>query len=437
MKIHDILNRIEYCLFILISICALTCCSKEEIAPELRFSVSVSQIEDFSATVIVTHTGTNRDVYYAIAVKGDVEDISEEIVKHHNNIVNQTASDTPFDQKKRVVKLQGFSPDTDYTCIVYGVDDSGNIKGVPAKASFRTTPCSIVFEETDKWVITYMGQDKYNGRTYSKINIGVQGDVEERFFVRVFNKEEIDNHTDAQSIVLQAYYDFIEEWNEIGDENFWIDDNLVATGSINYYKYLYRGTYQVYVIGVNANGSLTGHYAYSDEFEFDKYELESEYAYLIGDWEVTDAVGNFVFFSLNEKWANSTLTMSGWGFNDCPLTMNYDPSGTYFLSIPGQSANGSAWGEEDIFIMTLRPWYLNEEDKFRIYSSSIVTTLARSKKKNADDSFTFTRAFNIKLDNGEYANTNGIILTFYNADGSLHYYNSSKIQLPFTMKKIK
>lgn len=437
IRMNHLFRKLTYCLYILISICVLTCCSEDETTPELCFSVSVSQVEDFSATVIVTHTGTNRDVYYAIAVKGDVEDISREIVNHHNRIGNQTVSDTPYDQKKRVVRLRGLLPNTDYTCIVYGIDESGNIKGVPAKQSFKTTLSAIEFEKTYKWIITYQGQDKYNNKTYSRLDIKVQGTVEERYFVRIFNKEEIDNYTDVRALILQAYNDFKESRNENDDENFWIDDKFVSTGSISYYKYLQKGIYQAYVIGVDANGSLTGHYACSEEFKFDKYELEPGYAYLIGDWELTDEVGGSIFFTLSEKWANSTLAMSGWGYNDCPLTMNYDPSGTYFLSIPGQSVKGCAWGEEEFVTMTLRPWYLNEENKFRIYTSSVVTTLARTKRKNDDGSFTFSRAFNIKMANGEYANTNGIILTFYDEAGDLHYYNSSKIQLPFTMKKME
>ena len=435
--INHKIAKFTYCLYILISVCVLTCCSEDETTPELRFSVSVSQVEEFSATVIVTHNGTNRDVYYAIAVEGNVEDIFEEIAKHHRKIGNQTASNTPFDQKKRVVKLQGLSPDTGYTCIVYSMDESGNINGVPAKVSFKTTSNTINFEKTNKWAISYQGQEKYNGRTYSRINIKVQGDVEERFFVRIFNKEELDSHTDTQSLILQAYNDFNKERNETEDENFWIDNKFVATGSVNYYEYLHKGSYQVYVIGVDANGHLTGHYAYSEEFEFDKYELEPEYAYLIGDWEVTDEVGGSVIFTLSEKWANSTLMMSGWGYNDCPLTMNYEPSSTYFLSIPGQSVTGSAWGEKETTVMTLCPWYLNAEGELRIYTTSIVTTLARTKGKNDDGSFTFSSAFNIKLDNGEYANINGMVLTSYDEEKSLHYYNSSKIQLPFTMKKIE
>lgn len=427
-QMHNILSRIAFCSYAFISICALASCSKEETVSQQRFSVSVSKVEDFSATVIVTHTGTNRDVYYAIAVKGDVEDVYSEISEHHNDRGTQGDSATPYNQKKRIVKLNGLLPDTEYTCIVYGVDDFGDIKGVPAKASFRTESCSIVFEATDIWAIGYRGQDKYNGKTYSKIDVTVQGDVEERFFVRVLNKQVVEKLADPRSVILYAYNDFISEKNETEDENFWIDDKFVFTGSIHYFRYLNQGTYQVYVIGVDANGRLTGHYAYSEEFVFDKYELEADYAYLIGDWEVYDGLGGYFFFTLSEKWANSTLTMSGWGNNDCPLTMNYDPSGAYFLLIPGQTSYNT---------MTLRPWYLNEENKFIIYYDSIVLTLACTKGKNDDGSFTFSRGFNVNLASGGYASTNGMVLTYYDEKNHLIYYKSSKIQFPFTMSKKK
>ncbi|MCQ2297561.1 MAG: hypothetical protein MJZ51_02950 [Bacteroidales bacterium] len=437
IQTNHVLTKMSCSLFLLLSICMLVCCSEDKIASDLRFSVSISRVESFSVAVTVTHTGTNRDIYHAFVVEGDVDDIYSEIAKHYVNNGNQITSDVSYDQKKRVVKLHGLFPDTDYTFIVYGVDDSGNIKGTPAKVSFRTTSSAIVFEKTDKWIISYQGQDKYNGKTYSKITIRVQGDVEERYFVRVFNKQEVDTYTDTRSLILRAYGDFYNDRNETENEDFWIEDTFVGVGSMNYYKYLTKGIYQIYVIGVDAMGCLTGNYACSEEFEFDKYELEPEYEYLLGNWKITDGVGKSIFITLSEKWANCMLTMSGWGNNDCPLTMHYDPSGAYLLSIPGQSAVGSAGSEGTSTTMTMRPWYLNKDGEFRIYISSIVMTLACSKGKNENGSFIFSRGFNIILDNGEYASTNGIILTFYDEERDLNYFKSSKIQLPFTMRKIE
>lgn len=86
--------------------------------------------------------------------------------------------------------------------------------------------------------------------------------------------------------------------------------------------------------------------------------------------------------------------------------------------------------------MTLRGWYIDEEYNFRIYTSQTISTLARAKDNN-NGTFTFYPGFNINLKNDEKATTTGIILTFYNEDNKLHYYNSSKIQFPFTMRKVE
>lgn len=430
--------RMTQCiLLLLLGALFFTNCSEDDSVPELRFSIAVNEVADFSASITVTHTGTNRVAYYVFAVEGQVCDLGAEIQKHKKAVSNESHVADVYDQKKRVIRLSGLLPEKLYTCIVYGVDDTGNIIGTFASTSFTTKTSSIEFELNPKWELSYKGQSKYNNKTYSRIDVNVIGEIEERYFFQVYDVSVIKNFSDIREVLFKAYYDFNSERNELEEEFFWVEDKFVRTGSTIYYKYLTKGKYQAFAIGVDASGALTGHYACSEEFEFEKYELEPEYSSLLGKWKVTDNTGNAIIFTLSEKWANSTFTISGWGYNDCPLTMNYKPLGTYFLSIPGQSAKGSAWGEKETTTMTLRPWYLNEKNKFIIYTSSIVETLARSKGKNSDGTLTFSQAFNINLENGEYAKTNGIILTSYDKAHGLIPSNNSKIQLPFTMKKIK
>lgn len=410
-------------------------CSEDDRVPDLSFNILLNEVADFSATITVTHTGTNRVTYYAFAVQGENNDIDAEIRKHRNRILSGSLADEMYNQKKRVIKLSELMPETKYTCIVYGVGENDDVVGVPCSAVFKTSSSSIEFSVNPQWELTYMGQSKYDGKTYSKICIDVEGDIAERYFVRIYSTDVVDEYSDLRRLLLHAYNDFNKEQNDSDDEYFWVENNFVRTGSTNYYKYLFKGQYQAFAIGVDANGSLTGHYACSDIFDFDGYALEFEYADLLGDWEITDEVGGEIYLTLSERWANYTLSMSGFGYNDCPLIMNYTPSGAYFLTIPGQSALGCAWGDEDEKTMTLRAWYLNEDGDFRIYSSKIISTLART-KANDNGTLTFTPGFSINLNNGETATTTGVVLTFYDEDGKLHYYNSSKVQFPFTMRKI-
>lgn len=420
----------------LVVMLVLASCSGSAPMPELSFQVTVAELSDFSATIMVCHTGTNRVLYNVLVVPGDIIDVDKEIQKHQNRIASGSNKDEQYNQKKRVIKLSGLIPETQYTCIVYGVDENNEIIGVPCSTSFNTSSTSIVFSQNPKWELAYLGQSRYDGRTYSKILIQVEGKAEERYFVRIYNKKTIDEFSDLRSLLLYAYKDFCSERNELDDEFFWIEDKFVRTESTDYFMYLFKGDYQAFAIGIDANGNLTGHYACSNLFSFERYELEPEYADLLGDWLLTDNQGGEIYFTLNEKWANSTLSMSGFGFNDCPLTINYSLNGNYFLTIPGQSASGYTWGEDIKRIMTLRGWYLNEENIFRISTTQIISSLARAKGKNNDGTFTFTPGFSIKLNNGEKATTLGIILTSNNEDNTLFYYKSSKIQFPFTITKI-
>ena len=97
-----------------------------------------------------------------------------------------------YNQKKRVIKLSELMPETKYTCIVYGVGENDDVVGVPCSAVFKTSSSSIEFSVNPQWELTYQGQSKYDGRTYSKICIDVEGDVAELYFVRIYRKDVVD-----------------------------------------------------------------------------------------------------------------------------------------------------------------------------------------------------------------------------------------------------
>ncbi len=430
-----ILINIQNCIF-LFCLLLMVGCDKEEECPELRFSLSLTETRAFSTTVTVTHNGTNRNRYYAFVVPGNIININIEIQKHSGDVSNGKISNEAFDQKKRVVLFNGLRPDTQYTCIVYGVDDNGGVVGTPCSLQFSTESSSVEFVVNPKWELKYIGQDKYDGKTYSRIDVNVKGDAEERYFICVYDSATIAHYQDISDLLLYAYKDFCSEHNEFDNEFFWIEDKFVRTQSTCYYRYLFKGQYQAFAIGIDTNGEPTGHYACSAFINFEQYELEPGYGELLGNWEFSDIEGNKMFFTLSEKWANSSFTMSDFGNAKCPVTINYAPTSAYCLTIPGQSVLGQHWGEDDVKIMTLRPWYLNKDDQFRIYTALNVSILARCKKKNIDGTYTFTNGFSIKLENNETATTIGILLTYKNEDNGLVYYSSSKLQFPFTMKKI-
>lgn len=434
LKLSDIKKRqILSCLsLIFVTLLFLTGCSADEPNLVTKFSISVKDVADFSAEVLITHDGTNRDNYYVFTVKGENINITDEIRKHHDSI-QSSSSATPYDQKKRIVKLSGLAPESDYTCIIYGIDESGDPTGISASTLFKTTDTKIIFEENPNWVVCYCGQGFYKGATYSQVSVYVEGNVEERYFIRIYDKATVDGYPDLRDFIIYVYNDFVNERNELGDEYFWMEDNFVRTESTDYYEYLHKGTYQAFAIGVDYMGNITGHYAVSDVFEFDKYELDPDYEYLLGDWVISDEVGGEIYVTFSEKWANSTFTLSGWGNNDCPFEMIYNLfSIEYALELNFQNVLGKTWGDDSEKPFSLEGWYsVNDNLKLMSYTSNLAYA-----RKNEDGSYTFRPRFSKTLSSGEKAENLGVVVTYTDSDGFKTYYNSSKLQFPFTMRKI-
>lgn len=406
-------------------------CSSEEPTSITGFTISMNNVADYSVSVLVTHDGTNRDNYYVFVVKGEDADIKSEIIKHHESL---QISESPYDQKKRIVLLKGLVPESTYTCIIYGVDESGEPNGIFASTTFKTTETNIFFEENPNWQIYYGGQGSCDGLTYSQVMVYVEGSVEERYFICIHDKTIVDTYPETKDFIIYAYNTFVNEHNDKGDEYFWLEDDFVRTESTVYYKYLHKGTYQAFAIGVDYNGNLTGHYAISDAFEFEKYKLDSEYEYLLGDWKITDDIGGEIYVTFSESWANHSFTLSGWGNNDIPFRISHYPySLEYALELNHQSVLGRAWGEDADKLFELVGWYLDTDGSFKLMSYNSYLALA---KRNDDGSFTFNSRFSKTLSDGEKAKTLGIVVIYTDEDNKRHYYNSSKLQFPLTMRKI-
>lgn len=438
VKLFNIkIKQIYCCLFLMfVMLLFMSGCSADEPTLVTTFSVSVREVTDFSAEILITHDGTNRDNYYAFVVKGENIDVMNEINRHHESL--KSSSDTFYDQKKRIVKFGGLSPESVYTCIIYGVDEFGTPTGASASAVFKTSDIKIIFEENPNWSVYYEGQGTYNGLTYSKATVYVKGDVEERYFICIYDKSTIDKYPTTKEFIMYAYSNFANEHNEFEDEYFWLEDDFVRTESTTYYKYLHKGVYQAFAIGVDYVGNLTGHYAFSNVFEFEKYELQQEYSEILGDWILTDETGATITLTFNEGWANNYFTVTGWGYNDAPFKVYYYGKGLYFyglypLTISRQTVVGRKWDDGQERELTLTGWYIRDDGTLRFYDTG--TALARA-DRNDDGSYTFNATFKKTSGNdGEEAAT-GILVSYQDDNGKTFYLNSSVIQFPFTMKKI-
>ena len=414
-------------------------CSKDEdnADNQIQFHVTISDIEAYHATATITHNGTNRDRYRGFFVEGHVDDVQGEINKYIASAKAASELNYFFTQRKKVVRLNGLRPRKHFTYIVFGLDTQGQQYGEPGVAEFTTTGSQIIAKENPNWKVTYKGHTVYNDWDYSLINVNIGGEVEERFFLAVYEPSKPNAFSSVEDFIFQAIDDFTEEKNTEGDNDFWLDASQVRTESTNFYRYLQPGDYVAYAIGLNADGSPTGSFAKCDPFHVDQYPYTEMYASLVNDdWHFVDLDDKWYFVTFKPNIVNRSLTMSGWGnYDEFEINVKYDRN-TNDLSISSaRISNGNVTlhfsDGDETGIVYLYGAYYNAEEKLKWTSQSHV--IAKGKLSSSGN-YSFTPGYYVTLDSdGNKATKLGMSFVMYH--GSSPYCGFARMMFPFVLAK--
>ena len=302
---------------------------------------------------------------------------------------------------------------------------------------FTTTASNIIASQYTNWTVSYKGHKVYNDWDYSLINVHVDGEVSERFFLCTYEKSKTDTFNNMEDFIFYAVDEFAKLRNSDNDEDFWLDASQVRTESTNFYRYLDPGDYVAFAIGLNADGSPTGHYAKCEPFHVDLYPYTETYAKLINeDWYFEDMNGKIYFVTFKQKYVNRSLTMNGWGnYDEFEVLVNYDRNNGS-LKISTQKITNSDVtikfnnGDETGTIYLTGAYY-NAEDKLKWTSKSHTITTG-TQKSNGD--YTFTTAYSITLDDGTKATNLGMSFVMWQ-DGS-YKAGFARMMFPFELKRI-
>ena len=291
-----------------------TSCTKDEFKETSlnTFCVSPQDIGAFSATLVITHNGTNRDAYYGILVKGHGIDADTRI-KDFISTTPLAATDVMY-QRKKQIKINDLSMLTDYTYIVFSLvfyDGEFVYNGIFASYEFSTCQSEYVASENPNWITSYQGETFYEGGYYSKITVLAENNENEHYFLKACKVDEPANFSHMEDFLAHAATTFQSE-HENGEDDFWLGYHLLSNHSSIFYYVLDTGDYIAYAIGVNADGTPTGHYAKSDSFYVGEYTMSPGYANMLGIWIVTDSTGKTFNIQFTKHTSNRILTMSGW-----------------------------------------------------------------------------------------------------------------------------
>lgn len=288
-------------------------CSKEDFEKEIMFKVELSKVEDYSATLIVTHNATNDDAYYGIIVKGDNPNINEEINKFILNTDDSQLGKYIHYQCKSKFTVGDLLPNTTYSFIVFGMNEKGIIYGRPSSVTFKTLRSNLIASINPNWEIIYNGHKVHNDTDYSLISVHVSGDIQERYFLVTYPVETVQSYESIEDLIAISTNEMLDYLNSQSDTINWFESDRIRTRSTNFYQHLTEGDYISFIIGLDEYCKPTGHYAKSGIYHVEKYPLVLAYANLLGEWYLTDKTQKTYYVTFSEHIPNKYLIMTNWG----------------------------------------------------------------------------------------------------------------------------
>lgn len=432
------MNRINHITLSLLCLLLLACTPDEPAKKEgIAFHASVSEVEAYSVKVTITHNATNRDAYYSFTVEGEVSDIQQAIRQYVSSATEAQLTQEARYQRKNVFSLNKLLPGKTYTLIVFGMNEGEAYYGEPDSVVFTTQRSKISATINPDWTVEHRGHCVHKGYDYSLINVNVEGEATERFFLATYTPDQEQAFDATDDLIMDATFNILQTLEQRAQGEEWLDDNLVQASSAYFYYYLTPGDYVAYAVGLDADGYPTGHYAKSDIFHVDEYPMEATYANLIGEWCITDGQKTFrVTFS--EEFRNQYLWMSGWGNNAYNISVRYNREDAS-LTIARQLLTDDTtihWtdGTSSRGKLYINGVYHDESGTLRVAKNSDYTITQAT--LDAQGNYTFVTRFRITEDGETYYTGSGMTYYLSTAAGQTNHYFSTML-FPFTMYKIQ
>ena len=410
------------------------CVDEDPPVEDIIFHIETSDVKAYSTMITITHNATNRDPYYCFIVEGTAIDLQHEIANFLASTPSSELAEFKHYQRKSYFQINHLRPQTTYTVIVFGMNDANRFYGSPSAVTFTTIGSNLVATENPNWVIEYKGYVVYNEKDYSLISVSLTGNAEERFFLAYFLAEELKQFTNTEELIVHATVDLLEK-TEDTDTDYWLEDSAIRTGGTNFYRWLHEGDYVFYAIGINADGTPTGHYVKTDECHVDKYPADEKYTNLLNRWLVSYSDGKTNHVRFEERIVNKSLLLYGWGnIHDNPIYVTYNRSDGS-LSIDVQVINSDTIidftdGSSVRGKLILTGGYYNQESKLK--STTTVTSLAIA-NLTENDEYVFETQFYVNYSDGTVSYDVGMMYKITPNQGASTLF--SYHMFPFTMKK--
>lgn len=296
----------------------------------LKFTLGTPETEADKATIRVEHNGAKTDPWYwIVTTESDVNAaVTAEVAK----------LTTPIQGLKKTAKtdvtVRDLEPETEYTFVVFGLSENGEVYGETKSVEFTTKRGEVEFTVNPAWTVEYSGPKDYESQgqttTYKHTATVTSTDDNSWFLSTAWNVTDFEASVEEYGIEAILDYEFryfisyIESINEYYGYNTTVADWLYTGTNWDVIDVI-PGDWYVMAIGVGEDGELSGLYAISDVITITEEEATAAYSAWLGDWTLSDAEGTSFNITFHKGINNEIYYMTGWeGIPDLPVEVEWD-----------------------------------------------------------------------------------------------------------------
>lgn len=301
--------------FSLCAIVPLSGCSgnleTETIEDEIVVSLRLDQVFQEKVYVRLNHDGSQEDFWFYLVTE-DMFTEAEELLKEYlESKIDEDGEIVGNVGTNRNISIDGLQPKTTYRIMASRVLPEGKMTGNVAELSFTTLRDPDVFESHPSWNMQYKERrvSEDDPDIESEVFTCHAGDSEDTYVPCLLSKADFERSYGSN--LRACFEDYIAFRNL--EHVKWAEE--VRSESCEHIEdRLRHGDYILFMIGIDADGELTGYYSMT-ECKIAQEAATDEYRRWLGQWTVVGSCGDRRIryeLEISPDENNLYYRMSGW-----------------------------------------------------------------------------------------------------------------------------
>lgn len=308
-------SRIISVLFLTCAAMILSGCSQKEDPVEIEDNVQVSlrvdEVFQEKAYVRLNHNGSQDDYWYYMVTKDMVTDAEEMLNGEIARVLDAAGEIVGNVGTNKNITIDNLEAKTDYRVIAARLLPDASVTGNVAELVFRTLRDPNVFEKHPSWSISYKERrvSEDDPDTETEVFECKVGESTDTYVPCLLSKQDFEASYGGN---LRACFEDYVAFRNLGHAKW---PNVIKDQASEHIEdRLRHGDYIIFMIGIDAQGELTGYYARTDCTIEQEPALDS-YRNWVGKWTLVGKYDNQEIrysVEISPEENNLYLRMSGW-----------------------------------------------------------------------------------------------------------------------------